>query len=246
MTTEQAWNAARRRAGQALGSGVAFGLEVSISPKPEHAGKPIVTVEAGLALNVDGETLCLAQRTDVSLVLIDDSEAPPAEFSACQPTQFGTYLKADGVYLLAVCPANGTQGRAPVMGLANDEARCNRKYRLEGVQFRLHQIKLTEDELRDSNKLRNLVAYRCFNPEAWQAFVTDPFGAGTTQPGLLEGLLAPTLADSEVPLATLSWVSDGGIEYVDTWSVRRRLAQCSSGDRWSANGSEPRRAAAGA
>lgn len=224
MSTEQAWNAARRKLlGQAIGSGVAFGLEVSVSAKPEHAGKPIVTVTPGLALNADGETLSLVQETDVSLVHIEENAAPPAEFSACQPTQYSAYVQSDGVYLLAICQAAGAQGRAPVMGLANEEARCNRKYRREGVQFRLHQLKLTAAELTDRNKLRNLVAYKCFNPAAWQAFIADPFGAQESNPKLLDGQLVPKLEDCEVPLATIFWTTNAGIEYVDLWSVRRHL-----------------------
>jgi hypothetical protein len=234
MTTEQAWNAARRKLlGQALGSGVAFGLEVRVSVKSEHAGKPIVSVDPGLALNADGAILSLAEPTDVSLAQIDETVPVPAEFAACQPTQYSAYVKSDGVYLLTLCPAMGTQGRAPVMGLANQEARCNRKYRREGVQFRLHQLKLIEAELADRNKLRNLVAYKCFNSDAWQAFVTDPFAAPDTKPKLLDGLLVPKLEASEVPLATIFWTTDGGIEYVDMWAVRRRITKPSVSESWS-------------
>jgi hypothetical protein len=223
MTTEQAWNAARRKLlGQALGSGVAFGLNVAVSIKPEHKNLPVVTVEPGLALNANGETLSLTERSDVSLVQIAEIDAPPVEFGACQPTQYGAYVKSDGVYLLTLCPATGTQGRAAVSGLANQEARCNRKYRREGVQFRLHQLKLSNAELADRNKLRNLVAYKCFSPEVWQSFVANPFSTTESKPKLLDGLLVPKLDDAEVPLATLFWTTDGGIEYVDVWSVRRR------------------------
>lgn len=225
LTTEQAWNAARRKLlGQAVGSGVAFGLEVRISENPDHVGRPIVSVEPGLAINSEGELLHLAEPTDVSLVQLTEPEAVTAEFSACQPLQYSAYVKSDGVYLLSLCSATGTQGRAPVMGLANQEARCNRKYRREGVQFRLHQLKLTNTELADRNKLRNLVAYKCFNPDAWQTFLADPFGADKAKPKLLDGLLVPKLEDCEVPLATIFWTTDGGIEYVDLWSVRRRPA----------------------
>lgn len=246
MTTEQAWNAARRKLlGQAIGSGVAFGLAVRPSDKSEHAGKPIVSVEPGLALNAAGVTLSLTGQADISLVQIEELEpAPSAEFSGCQPTQYGTYVKADGVYLLAICPAAGTQGRATVSGLANQEARCNRKYRREGVQFRLHQIKLADAALRDRDKLRNRVAYQCFNPGAWQAFVADPFGTQDTEPQLLDGLLVPKLDDGEVPLATVFWTLAGGIEYVDMWSARRRLHARASVDRWSSCAADGRRAVA--
>jgi len=245
LTTEQAWNAARRKLlGQAVGSGVAFGLEVRISEKPEHGGKPIVSVEPGLAINSEGELLHLGESTDVSLVQRAEPEAVTAEFSACQPLQYSAYVQSDGVYLLSLCSATGTQGRAPVMGLANQEARCNRKYRREGVQFRLHQLKLSNAELADRNKLRNLVAYKCFNPDAWQAFLADPFGADKANPKLLDGLLVPKLEDCEVPLATILWTTDGGIEYVDLWSVRRRLHQRGIADQWSSFAGDGQRAVA--
>jgi hypothetical protein len=243
MTTEQAWNAARRKLlGQAVGSGVVFGLEVSKYSGSEHSGKPVVTVKPGLAINADGETLGLPDEFDVVLVQDAAGETLPVGFTNCTPTQYGAYLKAAGVYLLAVCPANGKQGRAPVSGLGNQEARCNAKYRFEGLQFRLHQIKLTASELANTARLRNLVAYRCFNPEAAKAFVTDPFRADPS-PALLDGLLVPRLEDSEVPLATIYWTVGGGIEYVDNWSVRRRLSRPLTDVSWPAFGSERRRIA---
>lgn len=224
LATEQAWNTERRKLlGKALGSGVAYGLEVSLPSEPEYVGKPVVKVAAGLAINRDGDTLFLETDTHVSLVQETETETSIATgFSTCTPTQFGVYLKANGVYLLAVCPATGKQGRAPVSGLGNQEARCNAKYRREGVQFRLHQLKLEPQELADPDKLRNLVAYKCFKPNVWQSFVSKPYSTPDAKPVLLDGLLTPALEDSEVPLGTIYWTVEDGVEYVDLWSVRRR------------------------
>lgn len=225
MTTEQAWNNVRRKLlGQAMGSGVAFGLEVNKSNKPEHAGLPIVTIKQGMAINREGETLSLTQNANVSLVHIDEATTTKSDFEACQPIQYSAHVKSNGVYLLTICPAAGTQGKSPVMGLANTEARCNRKYRLDGVQFRLHQLKLASAELSDTNRIRNLVAYKIFNPQKWFDFVTNPFGDSQLTTEIPGNLLVPKLENSEVPLATVYWTTSGGIKYVDLWSVRRSIA----------------------
>lgn len=226
LSTEQSWNNARRNLlGQTIGSGIAQGLQVKLSVKPEFSGQPVVSVEAGLALNNEGENLHLQQRTDVSLTQVNIKTAAPVEFVDCQPTQYGVAVQTEGVYLLALCPASGTQGRAPVGGLANNEARCNRKYRRQGVQFRLHQLKLSSTELGESNKLRNRVAYKNFDPDAWKRFLTDPFAEQLNKQSLFDDQLIPKLENCEVPLATIYWTLDGGIEYVDMWSVRRDVVK---------------------
>lgn len=245
LATEQAWNTERRKLlGKALGSGVAYGLEVSLPSEPEYVGKPVVKVAAGLAINRDGDTLFLENDTHVSLAQETETETSIATgFSTCTPTQFGVYLKANGVYLLAVCPATGKQGRAPVSGLGNQEARCNAKYRREGVQFRLHQLKLAASELTDPDRLRNRVAYRCFDPVSWQSFVANPFGPDPLPATLLNNELVPKLESGEVPLATIYWTVGGGLQYVDKWSVRRRVSRHESAGIWPAAGSTQRRAA---
>src|SRR5437667_104216 len=50
----------RRRAGQAWGEGVAFGLEVAETTGISAKDAPVVTVEAGLAVNRGGPTLALS------------------------------------------------------------------------------------------------------------------------------------------------------------------------------------------
>src|SRR3954467_11190975 len=74
MTAEQATRReADARLGNAIGSGGAFGLEVSQSAAAATA--PVLTVQAGLAINARGQTLRLSEATDIALT------RPPTEFS---------------------------------------------------------------------------------------------------------------------------------------------------------------------
>src|SRR2546423_9301844 len=62
LTREQtATREADRRLGQAVGDGIAYGLEVSKTPGAGN-DSPAVSVEAGLAINRNGPTLMLASR----------------------------------------------------------------------------------------------------------------------------------------------------------------------------------------
>src|SRR5258705_1340911 len=68
LTREQTANReADRRLGQAAGDGIAYGLEISKSLESTQEF-PVITVEAGLAVNRIGQTLMLTDKTDVALV----------------------------------------------------------------------------------------------------------------------------------------------------------------------------------
>src|ERR671928_2086509 len=94
LTREQEANrAARQRLGQAIGAGIAYGLEVA---KPEGVDTrltPMVRVEAGMAVNARGETLVLKEPTQLSLVRLPETAAAQAAttepFNACVPPQAG-------------------------------------------------------------------------------------------------------------------------------------------------------------
>src|SRR6185437_16904805 len=65
LTQEQKANReARDRLGRATGDGVAYGLEVTVSPTTTS---PTVTVQPGLAVNRHGKALALHAPVDVSL-----------------------------------------------------------------------------------------------------------------------------------------------------------------------------------
>ena len=222
----------KRLLGQAIGEGVAYGLEVS---KAAGAGLDArVTVQPGLAINRNGGLIRLAAAVDLSLVRPQNGGAAPSStaFSECQPFQAGVYVTGSGVYLLTARPARGLEGKAPASGLQSGAADCNAKYLVDGVQFRLVQLDFTAAELSDTDRLRNLVAYKCFGIEASRAFATDPFGVKAEGSTLLDNLRPTRLTDCEVPLAVLHWTATAGISFIDMWSVRRRLSSRASTGGW--------------
>lgn len=237
---------ARKRLGKAVGEGVAYGLEVI---KPEGAGSvinPVITVKAGLAVNRKGQTLSLDKDVDISLIPSTPPNTVPVvgDFSDCLPPQEGVYIAGSGVYILTLGPASGTEGRALVSELSNVEARCNRKYEVEGVQFRLLQIELTPRELGDENRLRNVVAYKCFGVAELETVLSNLFGPAVEKYGLLDTLRPRQLTDCEVPLAVFHWTTSGGIRFVDMWAVRRRLIESEADGKWQTLMNDRRRAEA--
>ena len=237
----------RRRLGRAIGEGVAYGLEVSIPQGVNSRETPYVLVEAGLAINRQGQSLSLASQTKVKLtrpVNADSSVATDLAFDDCQPLQAGVYVAKAGVYLLTIAPARKNEGRAAVSGLDNIIARCNTHHAIEGVQFRLIQLGLNAEELRDTDHLRNTVAYRCFgidNTRPAISFPIDPFSQAAPRQTLLDDLRPRLLTDCDVPLAIINWTSTEGIKFVDMWSVRRRVFAPSAEGRWDAVLGERRR-----
>jgi hypothetical protein len=223
MSKEQAANReGRRLLGQAMGEGIAYGLEVA---KAAGAGtKPILTIQPGLAVNRRGDALRLTSPVDLSLVRPQNGSAAGVgtlTFKECSPIQSGVYVTGAGVYLLTMTPALGSEGRALVSGLTNATADCNTKYLIDGVQFRLIQLDMTPGELNAQNRLRNVVAYKCFGITDIQSFLRNPFGPPLERYGLLDTLRPNRLTDCDVPLAVLHWTTDG-IQFVDMWSVRRK------------------------
>jgi hypothetical protein len=242
LTREQAaTHEADIRLGQAIGEGIAYGLEVSKSPEGT-AEAPIVTVKSGLAVNRNGQVLRLVgdpeKGTDVALVRrASDSAAASKAFTDCLPLQSGTYIAGPGVYLLTLAPAQSNEGKAPTNGLTDGSgSSCNKDATVTTVQFRLIQLDppLTAAELQDEDHLRNLIAYKCFGVAETQSFVSDPFGSELKQYGLLDSLRPNRLTDCDVPLAVLYWTLSDGLKFIDLWSVRRRLTHWPLAGRWAA------------
>ncbi|HXI24267.1 MAG TPA: hypothetical protein VNG71_10435 [Pyrinomonadaceae bacterium] len=233
LTLEQsAYREADRRLGQAVGEGIAYGLEVSQAAKSQKQS-PAVSVEAGLAVNRRGQTLLLDARADVALVRTTTALASSKVFTECEPLQTGAYVSGAGVYLLTIAPAQTTEGRATTNGMNPGAATCNSDTIVNAVQFRLIQLDppITSAELQDKDHLRNRIAYKCFGVDETAAFITDPFGKEVKQWGLLDSLRPNQLTDCEVPLAVLYWTDDG-INFIDMWSVRRRIVPSSADKVW--------------
>ena len=234
MTAEQG---TRRDAdallGKAIGPGIAFGLEVAQSSASPTS--PVVTVQPGLAINARGQALSLNDAAEVSLVRppADFSPAAGTVFQDCQPPQPGAYLVDEGVYLLVMSPASATEGRAPINGLGGCNSGCNAKYKIEGVQFRLVPLE-PQAALSQKALLRNRVAYECYgHPGDLNQMVVDPFGGSWTRNGLLDIMLRNQIGigPCDVPLAVLFWTLPG-IQFIDMWSVRRRLTEADSARGW--------------
>src|SRR5713101_8318842 len=163
LTREQsAYREADRRLGQAVGEGIVYGLEVSKSSDSTNES-PVVTVDAGLAINHAGQTLMLTARTDIAFVRRADGNGASKTFSECLPLQSGTYVAGAGVYLLTLAPAEKREGRAMTNSLTGATP-CNVDTVVSAVQFRLIQLDppITAGELQDHDHLRNLIAYKCF------------------------------------------------------------------------------------
>lgn len=234
LTREQTANReVDRRLGQAVGEGIAYGLEVSKSTASTNEA-PVVAIESGLAVNRQGQTLWLRDKTDVALVRKASASATGLVFSECKPLQAGTYVAGAGVYLLTVAPAETREGRAVTSALNTGAAPCNTDAVVSAVQFRLIQINppIATAELGDQNHLRSLIAYKCFGVADTKSFVNDPFGPVLKQYGLLDSLRPNRLTDCDVPLGVLYWTLSGGISFVDMWSVRRRLIDAATTDPW--------------
>jgi hypothetical protein len=236
LTREQSANReAERRLGQATGEGIAYGLEVSKSNASTQES-PVVTVEPGLAISRTGHTLMLATKTEIALVRRATPSTGSSEpFGECVPLQAGTYVAGAGVYLLTIAPAQGTEGRAITHSLENATAACNTDTTVTAVQFRLIQLdqQISASDMLDQNKLRNLIAYKCFGVDSTSKFPVDPFTTNLEKYGLLDNLRPTWLTECEVPLAILYWTLVDGIKFIDLWSVRRRLARRLSDKTWS-------------
>jgi hypothetical protein len=245
LRREQATQEARQqRLGRLVGTGVAEGLEVVETLGTSAKTRPVVTVSAGLAVAPSGAALELTN--DLDLALYRDQPPSSAEpgglFGDCQPFAPGTYTAGAGVYVLTVAPAERGEGRAQVNGLANESAPCNIGLSAEALKFRLIRLALGASELADKEHLRNRIAYACFGAGALAGEVADPFGPPLTGYGLVDTLRTQTMTADEVPLATIGWSIDDGIQFVDLWSVRRRVTRPADTSTWPSLVDDRRRA----
>jgi len=231
MTDEQGGQrAARALLAQAVGDGVAQGFEVAEAAESSTTLSPVVSVGAGVAINRRGEILLLAIGTELNLVRpAHVATAPASLFQSCTPPQQGVYVADAGVYLLTVCSigaANGLAAASGVGGSGGLQTSCNAKYIVDAVQFRLLELPVDAAVLADP-RARNLIAYQCFGVDHLLDFARDPFGTAGAPPHTLLDAVRDTgqLTDCDVPLALMYWTATGGIQFLDMWSVRRRVTK---------------------
>ena len=227
---------ARRRIGQAIGEGVAFGLEVFETPGQSTSTSPIVTVRPGVAINRRGQVLALRSPVDLNLVRAvsaSTTDSAATTFKVCDEPQPGVYVVGQGVYVLTMACAEGGQGRAPVSGLGNTVASCNVRSMVEGVRFRLVQPVVNPFVLADPPRLRNRVAAVALGLSDRLTAYRDPMRPAPKAYGLVDSLRAAgEMTDCDVPLGLLHWTPSDGITFVDIWSVRRRPTRRGEDARW--------------
>lgn len=143
-TMQQAGTLHDRQLGNAIGDGVAYGLEVRLlsATQGSTVARPIVRVTAGLALNRRGDTLTLPADQDVALVKDASAATATGEFAECAPPRGPVALTNLGLYVLTMLPASGVEGRAPMTGLGNGgvASTCGSRFDVEGVSFRFLRL----------------------------------------------------------------------------------------------------------
>jgi hypothetical protein len=231
--------------GDAIGAGIVSGLSVSPSTLPNS--KNVVQVSAGLALNRSGQALAIAANKDVELV--GTASSAPADaglFGNCGQVVAVNITFPTTVYILALAPASGYEGSAPMHGLTDQGSlnSCGKRYAVEGARFKLAgvntsaipglsaatQTQLTgllstdDDDPARLSRLQNLLAHLCFGSETLASFAVDPFRQAGGQSAFASyGLVdAAGLADCDVPLALIHLTAKGA-RIVDNWAVRRRV-----------------------
>lgn len=246
LKTEQTANRKHHwRLGQAVGEGVAYGLEINAE------GNSTISITPGLALNRLGHTLFLSDTVQIPLVeeLKKEHGKKTDFFSRCEPIPARLSLTGIGIYILVISPA--FEERTPKGGVLTwgTTTTCSRKYCIEGVQFKLIRVDLDcisgiEDDLRkelkslinkndaaNQSKFRNMMAHLFFGTEKIAGFLRHPFERDISKSessyvtyGILDTLRSlefSPLTDNDVPLATIHWSE--GIKFVDMWSVRRKI-----------------------
>jgi hypothetical protein len=230
LTREQAARTqADARLGLALGEGVAYGLEV----KPDSSlDVPALRITPGLAVNRQGQALCLSQETSVALVRSFATLATEAcIFAPCTKTKEGTYVAGAGVYVLTIAPTSTAEGHAQTNGLDPLNVRCNTDTTVDALMFRLQCVptKILEGLDYGAASFRNQLAYRGFGAGVHASHFASLLTAAPRSDDLVDALRAISLGDKEVPLALLFLRGAATIGFVDMWAVRRPLAHRETG-----------------
>ncbi len=194
----------RQQLGHALGHGVVEGLEVSVENIGAAGEQPVVRVGKGLAINLDGDMVEVAQAyIDIQLSrTLDEFSGENTGFNDCSPLPSETLVPSgSGLYILVMSPGSAYKEFAPKSGLQKKGIahNCGRRYVVEGVQFRLVKFDpalmpdisdetrsllenhflsasgpVSLENLEDLSMMRNLVAHVCFGTDGVISSATDP------------------------------------------------------------------------
>jgi hypothetical protein len=222
----------RQRLGRVVGEGVYCGLEVT------RVGSTTVTVTPGEAMNREGRGLALSSLEPVTLELVPESQtadgaaAVRGKFQACTQQVISAVNTGYGLYLLVAAPAGGYEGSAPSTGIPGDGriTGCGSRYAVDGIQFRLALYR-TAESLVEYEPMRNLAAHDFFGTT--DPALADLFAARTEYGEMDQVRTRKIIGPAEVPLALLHWGPEG-IDWLDMWAVRRRVAPVLSGSPWDA------------
>jgi hypothetical protein len=216
------------RLGEALGDGIAFGLDVASLPPDEDDPLVSIQVQPGLAVSRAGDLLRLTQIERVRLSRIDSTgfAAGGCAFDDCTPLTGGTYVAGEGLYLLTIAPAESSAGRAPSNGLGATGSPCDIDRRIESVRFRLLEIpsSLYADLDVTGDDFRNRLAYKCFGPGVLLGWATALAAGGVRGNPLVENMAGFGLSPREVPLALIGFKGAAELTLLDGWAVRRSLS----------------------
>ena len=223
---------------------------------------PIVSVSQGLALNANGQAVALPMDVQVALTRVTTPLPVEAGlFANCAPPSATPVPLQAGLYILTAAPASGYSGQAPMysFGDVNTATGCGSRYAVEGIRFRLVLLDIaklgrlnpaTIDAITNQttglmaqtdpaslSRLRNWAAHICFGTEEVAGFAAAPFARTNKQSpylsyGAVDALIASgDLTACDVPLALVYWTT-AGVQFLDRWSVRRRLAPEPVGQQW--------------
>jgi hypothetical protein len=230
---QQARREAIARVGQALGDGIASGLEVAFAGNVAPGGRPAVTIAPGLAVNREGAVLGLSDPATIALdrATTSTDRTIACLFDDCAPAMPGGYVAGEGLFLLVISPAFVSEGRAQVSGMGDAGARCAFDATVEAVQFRLLPIR-PEVHGQDpaAAHFRNRIAYRCFGAGVLRGWPTDLAAAGSRGDDLLDDMRGEGLEEADVPLALIHFTGVTSEVFTDPWSVRRPLCRREDGD----------------
>jgi hypothetical protein len=216
------------RLGEALGDGIAFGLDVAALPPDADDTLASIQVQPGLAISRTGQLLRLTQPERIRLSRTDSTSFATGgcTFDDCVPLAGGTYVAGEGLYLLTIAPAETAAGRAPSNGLGATGAPCDIDRRIDGVRFRLLEIpsSLYADLTVTEPGFRNGLAYKCFGPGVLVDWATALIAGGARTDPLLDKMEGYGFSQQEVPLALIGFQGAADLTLIDSWAVRRPLS----------------------
>ena len=215
---------------RALGAGIVSGLEVQVGATAPGGGT--LTVAPGLGYNRRGQPLYLNDPVTLAL----QAEAPRGDWQPYSPE--GPAAPAFEAYVLLAGPASYSEGQTPrsAFGSGGQLTGTAVRYLVSGLDFRLAPLQLPALPAGRA-MLRSWVAHLCLGTREWLmtppgTTAPDPGASGTTAQGTgapataaRGGLsrLCPSLKpEVDLPLALLGW-AERQLQFLDLWSVRRRL-----------------------